>query len=223
MLFIVLCVAIYCNTHAQFLDSIKQSLKSKPKLSAGLSTRYSFITGFSAPVVTGYVGVSFKSKIRFGGGFSYLKAPRYDGNYNENQLPFYKHYVFNTTDTVSARLKFFYMMYYVDYVFYNTPKWEFSVPLQAGFGITRYDYTYILQEEAAERKFLFVYLPSVAFEYKLARWLSISSSVGYRFIVHTQKTMRQKFASPVYDLGLSIYYSELFKMAFPNSKLAQRL
>jgi len=58
----------FCFTvsFAQVTDSLYQTLSKKPKLTGGVSTRYSFVTGFATSVRCASLGAEFANKLRTG-------------------------------------------------------------------------------------------------------------------------------------------------------------
>ena len=47
------------------------------------------------------------------------------------------------SDTILARLRLNYPVFYFEYIFYAVKHWELSVPLQLGIGSSSYRYSYI--------------------------------------------------------------------------------
>jgi len=55
------------------------------------------------------------------------------------------------------------------------------------------------------------------------KWVGVGADVGFRFMLTESKALNNKFNSPTYAFKLLIYYSEIFKSLFPNSKLSEKL
>ena len=225
--FIIIFGCFSTSSTAQFTDSINAYMKKSPWLTGGFGSVQSFFYGFKAPI--GYVslGLSYAGRVRMGIGYCKLKVPEFDGDLNEDQVPFYENRYFanssGITDTVNSKLHFEYGMIYLEYVFYKTKHWAFSVPLRFGFGRTAYKYSYLGTDAFADAKGMFIYHPSVSFDYAIFRWLGLNTQIGYKFTVIDLKNVRENFNSPVFNIGLFLYYSEIYKMMFPNTKLAKKL
>lgn len=212
---------------SQVRDSLQKSLSGKPKLTGGVSTRYSFITGFATSVRSASMGLEFAGKLRTGIGYCWLKLPEFNGTKSEDQLPFYKNeYVTGpsgSNDTFVSALNLNYLVYYSEFIFFKTRHWLFSIPFRAGGGYSYYRYDNNGIKVKADRQFVFLYEPSVCLEYKFFRFFGIGAEVGYRFMLFNSRTIREKFNYPIYNFGLVIYYSEIFKAVFPNARLSKKL
>jgi hypothetical protein len=212
---------------AQFRDSLHSYLRKRPGITGGIGSVQSFFYGFKAPITYATIGASFAGRLRIGGGYCKLSDPSFDGDLKDDQQPFYRNYYFTNpggwTDTTVGKLRFEYMMYFIEYVFYKTKKWSFSVPVRFGLGRTRYTYTYLGEGHAADKHLMFVYHPSVSFDYAIFRWLGFNTELGYKFTVINFRNIRENFNSPVYNVGFFLYYSEIYKMMFPHSKWAKLL
>jgi hypothetical protein len=68
-----------------------------------------------------------------------------------------------------------------------------------------------------------LYEPGVSIEYAIFNWLGLGGHVGYRFMIKNNPYVDQNFNSPMYAFGINIYWDELYKMTFPNTKLAKML
>jgi hypothetical protein len=212
---------------AQLYDSLHAYLRKPPWIDGGIGTVQSFFYGFKAPIGYVNIGMSFAGRLRFGIGYSKLLTPKYSGRITDDQIPFYeKKILVNSSgimDTVPSKLHFNYFMYYMQYVFYKTKRWNFSVPLRFGFGQTKYQYDFEGKEVDEQKHFMFIYHPAVAFDYAIFRWLGFYTELGYKFTVIDLKNIKKNFNSPVYSFGFFLYYSRIYKMCFPNSKLGKKL
>jgi hypothetical protein len=210
--------------HAQMVDSLRLYFKKSPMVTGGWGAVQSFVYGFKAPVGYATLGVSFGGRVRLGMGYCKLKVPDYKSDLSTGQEPFYKNLVIPGPDVLApSRLRYSYFMVYGEYVFYKNKRWTFSVPLRFGFGHTQYHYQYNELSGVTDRHFMFVYNPSISFDYTIFRWLGFNTEFGYKFTLSGHRSIRQNFNSPVYNLGFFLYYSEIYKMLFPNTKLAKML
>lgn len=201
---------------AQMMDSIRLSFKQKARFVIGFDSRNSFISNERAEILGLKLGVEFGNK--FGIGLSGHLM-------NETNSHFYKNYTVvsptGSNEIVKAQLKLFYIAYYVEYIFYNSKHWKFSVPLQLGIGRSNYLYTYNNKEEAPDKHIVLIYEPIVATEYRIFKWLSVTGEIGYRVMLLNNPTVKENFNSPTYAVGIGISFSELCKIFFPESKLTK--
>ena len=218
--FFFLTFLIFCHLkgNSQVLDSLQASLKKTPRLLGGVATKNTFINGFRSPIYTARIGLDFDSRIKFGMGISWLKLSKYE--VGRNNTPFYIDKTFADLSgyhTVHPALQFRYVNLFVDYVYYNVGKWQFSVPVQIGIGDSRYKYSYGDENVIEARHIIFLYEPVVSGQYKIIKWFGVGLDVGYRIMVISNKNIGSKFNSPVYDIKTIIFWGELYK-AVMNEK-----
>src|SRR5690349_3478105 len=123
ILVFVIC-SIFCR--AQLLDTLRQMFRCKYSIDARLESRNSFINHRLISVNGVRLGLTFQRKFRIGGGVSWLDSDLKNTFYPLNSA--------GKPDTLTRFLKFVYLCYYVDFVFYKTKRWQLSVPIQAGTG-----------------------------------------------------------------------------------------
>ena len=213
---LILSLFISTVSSAQLYDSLHSYLNAKPSITGDFGSVQTFFYGFKAPITYVDVGLSFSGRIRLGLGYSWLKVPKANGNLIEGQMPFYMNKYFSNplgyTDTVNAKLYFGYFVSFIEYVFYKSKHWEFSVPLRVGMGNVSYKYSYEGKDQVSDKYLVFIYRPSVSFDYRLNRWIGFNTEIGYKFTFTGQRSIRKNFSSPIYNLGFFIYYSEIYKI-----------
>src|SRR5688500_4656616 len=99
---------------AQLMDSLPLVVRQKHSIDARLESRYGFIRDNLTSVNGFRLGIAFQRKLRIGGGISWLNSPV--------AVPFAPY----STETGIRRqkfLKFAYLCYYMDIVFYRTKRW----------------------------------------------------------------------------------------------------
>lgn len=129
----------------------------------------------------------------------------------------------NAIDSVTAKLQLFYFSAQVEYIYYRNKHWQLSMPLQIGVGQTAYKYEWLGKRRYDERYTCLIYEPAVSVEYRFVKWIGVGADVGFRFMLTESKALNSKFNSPTYAFKLLIYYNEIFKSLFPNSKLSEKL
>ncbi|MFH1005090.1 MAG: hypothetical protein V1781_06310 [Bacteroidota bacterium] len=200
------------DVKCQIIDSIQISLQQKPCLIGGFSTKSSFIDNFRSPIFSMHIGVDFDNRIRICGGISWLNRSPYSNT--KNNAPFYFEKIIidslGNTHTLHSALRFVYFDSYIEYVFYRTTKWQFSIPLHFGIGDTRYEYIYKSEKKIESKKIVFLYQPTVSGHYKIFKWFGVGADVGYRMMIINNKLIGKKFNSPIYDIKAIIFWKELY-------------
>ena len=210
----ILIISLLLNSytsHAQLFDTIVASFNHKPKLVFKFDTRNSFITSQKAKIFGIKLGLNYNETVKLGIGFNSLLTDIYA----DKQIK----YGTNEIDTVKARLHFFYVSPYFEYVFYRNKKWEHSIPIQIGFGNSGYKYRNragILIKENYQPVIL--YEPSMTTQYKFLSWAAIGLGLGYRVMVLKNRDTDVNFNSPIYVLKLNLFPGNLYKAIFPKKQ-----
>ena len=199
--------------YSQIIDSIQEALKSKPKIIFKFDSRNTFIDYKGARIFGWKVGVEFNDRIQIGGGFSNL-ITTHDP---ELDRVIYKP---NGIDTLYfAKLKFNYLSYYAEYIFYHKKKWEFSVPVQLGFGASDYEYRDENRKlRQLNKKNIILFEPAVTGQYKITKWFGVGAGVGFRLMLVNNKAINKKFNAPVYVLKIHLFFVDIYKSVFLKNK-----
>lgn len=213
LLFVVL------TTKAQpALDSIINCLKKKPHLFVSVDSRNSFINNNIVSIFGARAGITYGKRLSFGIGYNQLYNPptsfKEDIEYiNALGKPYF----------INEGLKFYYISAAIEYTFYETKHWEISMPLQIGVGETYYQYILNGVKNKSNKNASFVYEPTISVDYKIIKWVGLSADYGFRFMLTNSKKLNQQLNSPIVTIGISIYYSEIYKSLFPKSKWAKNM
>ncbi|MDD5774240.1 MAG: hypothetical protein PHX78_12335 [bacterium] len=206
---IILCI-FNLNLRAQFVDSIGEAIKSKPKFSIRLDNRYSF-TATSPSRITGFkVGAEFNDKFRVGGGYNQLNS--------RLTRPVYIDSSGVIIDTVISGLKMSYMSYFIEYVFFKNKRWEFSIPIQIGIGNTHYEYHYRDAKFKNNWSVIINYEASISGQYKILKWFGIGAGLGYQLMLKDNPAIKENFNTPIYSLKLKIFLGDIYRSVFPKRK-----
>lgn len=210
-LFVILAI----TARAQYLDSLHQVFTGRSMIDARLESRYSFIRNELTTVTGVRLGIAYKRKLRIGGGVSWLSSLE-STNMDEVSST-------GETRTVTKYIKFAYILYYIDFVFYRTKRWQFSVPIQLGTGMAwaqkeEYYHTHITDK----KHFLLFYEPGVTFQYKIFRYFGVGLDYGFRFVFRSQKTIGEQLNSPTIGPKILLWPDQLYYELFPKHKLTQR-
>jgi hypothetical protein len=203
------------KANAQFLDSLNMVFNSKSIIDARLESRYSFITNELISVTGVRLGVAYKRKLRIGGGLSWLKTDR--------AYSFYDRSVSGELIETRKYLKFAYLCYYIDFVYYRTKRWQLSVPIQAGTGLAWF------QKEKAyafgngeKKRFILLYEPGITVQFKLLRYIGVGGDAAFRFLLNREKKIGEQLNSPTFSIKLLFWPDQLFYVAAPKSKITQK-
>ncbi len=196
------------------MDSFKVIIKSKSSLDLGIASGYSFIDNRLAGMFGLRVGVSFKRKLKLGGGVSWLNS---DIKTND--------FIFSETGALintPTYLKLAYFALYADFVFYKTQRWQLSVPVQTGFGASWFQSQYKYDIIRNKKYFLFLYEPGISTQFKIFKFFGLGVDVGYRFVLKNNDYVNLRFSSPTYAFNIKFWADQLFFEIFPKSKITKK-
>lgn len=200
---------------AQYLDTLHEVFNHKSSIDARLESRYSFINNQFTSVTGFRLGVAFQRKLRLGGGVSWLKT--------DYSKVFYEPGVSELDPPSIKFLKFGYVCFYADFVFHKTKRWQLSVPIQAGFGLTWYQRKLYYDLSNENKKYLLLlYEPGITAQFKVFKWFGLGSDVAYRFALKNNKKISEHLNSPTYSLKILVWFDQLYYLAFPNSKFTKK-
>lgn len=200
---------------AQYLDSLDDVIRGKANIDLRYESRWSFVNNELISISGVRVGAAYEKKLRLGGGVSWLKTP-----YSQIQSV-----VNEKGETVlkSTYFKLAYLAGYADVVFYKTKRWQLSVPLQIGVGMTWYqDVPQYQFQNRNSSQFLFLYEPGITVQYKLTRWFGLGSDVAYRFTLKNNKKISEQLSSPTYSFKLLFWVDQLYFLLFPETEWSRR-
>ena len=191
------------NMHGQtinLMDSIATAFQQQPKIQFKLDSRNSFITGNNASVMGIKLGVEFGKTAAIGIGYNWMytkmKSEIIDG-------------IENTP--VQADIVFRYIAPYFVYSFYQKNKWDISVPIQFGVGISRLQYTNAVGVKVKRDQGLIVlYEPAMVLEYAVLPFIGIGGGVGYRLMLKNNRSIDERFTAPTYKLLFSLKLGVLY-------------
>ena len=183
-----------------FEDEYKKSFHTKPKLDVKFDNRFSFIRDGDVKTIGIKVGVSFRRKFKLGLGI------------NQMLLPVESSVINNSDTLIPVDLEYFYFSPYLEYVYYSSKRWEFSLSTQFGIGAASYQYENEIGKKVKLREStVFSYEPAMLIDYKIIRWFGIGTGVGYRLVLYKQPIIKEKFSSPEYVIKLKIYLGEIVR------------
>ncbi|MBK7856607.1 MAG: hypothetical protein IPJ79_18460 [Bacteroidetes bacterium] len=193
---------------AQFLDTLKRSFQTKPKLFFQLDSYNSIVTGARANAKGIKTGLDFNKKIRLGIGYFWLNPDVVEKR------------IINDDDTVRAQLKSSYLTLGAEYVLLNDNPWQVTVPVHFGFGKSYFIYpdTTTGKDERIYSNPIVLFEPAVTGHYKVIKWVGVGFGVGYRIMLKNNPEVRDNFNSPIYVLRIKIFFDEIYYSVFPKQR-----
>ena len=182
-----------------FEEEFRESFSTKPKLDVKFDNRFSFIRDNDVKTLGVKVGVTYNRKFKVGLGM--------------NQMLTTSGKQFMVSDSlIDTDLEYFYFSPYIEYVYYNSKRWEFSLSTQLGVGGASYQYVNDNNKKIKlVQSTVLSYEPAMLIDYKIIRWFGIGTGVGYRFIYYKSPGVDEKFSSPEVVIKLKIYLGEIVR------------
>jgi hypothetical protein len=210
-IFFVLFFFLFFIINAQILDSLKAALQNKPGIDLGFGSRNSFLLNDNVKFQGIHIGARFGKKLKLGISFNWLNTTTF------NRVAYF-YSSFN--DTTSGYFKMAYIALYTKIIYHKTKRWEFSTPLQIGYGSSWIQYQKQISLKHQEfKKNMIVYEPTVAIQFKLIKWIALSGNFGYRFVWHKDERVLSNLNGPIYVLNLDVLLDQLFFEIFPDSPI----
>ncbi len=205
----LLILGINC-AQAQFMDTLHKAFTGHKSFDFRYGGRWSFVNNELVTVQSLKVGVNFGKKLSVGGGYCWLKT---DVKTSFNFYDEEKH-----RDTLLDKtLKLSYFSYYVDYIFYKSKRWQYSIPMQFGMGHTQFQFDYEGSTFKEQKHFIALYEPGINVKFKVLKWMGVDANVGYRIVLKNNHFLSTTFNSPIYSAGVLIYWNEVALALFPKS------
>jgi hypothetical protein len=197
---------------SQYLDSLHSIFNNKTNIDARIETRRGLINNQVESVQGVRLGVAFRRKLRLGGGVSWLASSvLHENNIQYSDTSYIKYY---------SALKFAYLCFYVDFVFYKTKRWQLSVPIQSGGGVAWYQ-DQIRYKLRGDKKYgLFFYEPGITVQFKLTRWLGLGTDICYRYAIKDRR-ITERLSTPTLSLKINVWFDQLFYLTFPEHKITK--
>lgn len=211
---VILCLASVA-AKAQFMDTLHEVFKYHGSIDARLESRNSIINNGIVSVNGVRLGVAFRRKLRIGGGVSWLKTEL------ANPVPNFGDSL--TNPGIVRRYKLLYLCYYIDFVFYKSKRWQLSVPIQAGTGMSWNQYGKGYRVFGPEKKyFALLYEPGITVQYKVFKWFGLGTDLAYRFAYSHAKRTGVNLNTPTFSFKLEFWFDQLYFDLFPKSEITKR-
>ncbi len=197
---------ILCISHG---GTQAQDLKKKKQLNPFLvfDNYFSFIGNKSADVWGFRAGIEWNETWRFGAGYNKIRSDIIEKKMLQGEE--LRH---SDNDTVKAQLFLTYYPVMAEYIFYNKDPWIISLPVQAGYGNSYFQY---FATDNRERKIfkrgVIVSQTGINVQYKIVKWVGLGAGVGYRLMLLNNPEIETQMNSPVFAIGIKIYLNEVIK------------
>jgi len=189
---------LFSQDNANFENQFRKSFQTKPKLDVKLDNRFSFIKNSDVRTIGVKLGLNFNKKFKVGLGL------------NRMLLPVVKKYLNEEGFLIPVDLEYFYFSPYIEYVYFNSKRWEFSLSAQLGLGVASYRDINITNKKVVS-SIVLSYEPAMMIDYKIIRWFALGTGVGYRLVYYKSPGIVEKFSAPEAVIKIKIYLGEIVK------------
>ena len=189
-------------------------MRSRPSIDARLESRYSFFSNTATKVSGVRLGVTFRRKLRVGIGYSWLNGDVSDKLKVQG--------LNGSPVMVNNYLKFSYLCYYADFVFYKNKRWQLSTPIQVGTGFAWFQYYWPDGVVKSKKHFLLIYEPGISVQFKAFKWCGVGFDVCYRFALKNTNNVGDKLNSFAFGPKALIWFDQIFYQTFPKSKISKK-
>ncbi len=204
---------VSAQTNKTVVDTPLISFKNKPKIFLTLDKTSSFISGKGATTNEIRLGLDFKKTIRFGIGYAALVSDVVDDKIITTQVT-------GIDSTVPAQLSLSYMTLSAEYTFYDSKRWQITMPVTLGIGSSYFNYFEKVNGEFLTKKTdqgtVVLLGPSGIATYRILRWVGLSAGLGYRRAIVNNGKVKESIDSPVYLFRIRIFMGEIYKSVFPR-------
>jgi hypothetical protein len=192
---IVLLVLSIGETSAQLTDV--SSLKKRIRVDVKAETRNSFANTEYVFFWGVKLGLDLDRKVKFGFGYSWLQSRYFSNLFDPDDFP-------STTQKAQPRFRIW--SAYAEYEFYRDGGWEFSAPVELGFGNSFYQND---QQKKIGKGMNMVTMFGLNTSYMFSKWVGFGVGLGYRIVLLENKEMKDQFTSPYYQVKLKLKLGNL--------------
>jgi hypothetical protein len=109
-------------------------------------------------------------------------------------------------------------LYYADFVFHKTKRWQLSVPIQVGTGMYWTQYNDGEKLVKSKKRFLLFYEPGITVQFKITKWCGLGLDVCARLALRNTNYVSNKLNSFVLAPKLLIWFDQIFFNGCPKIK-----
>jgi hypothetical protein len=192
---------------AQVFDTIRYSLKQKPRIFFQLDTYNSFVSKEPANTFGFRGGLEYNRRVRFGIGLYNLASDIVKKKLISG--------VFANDTVLNSKLELNFIPLSAEYIFYNKYPWEISMQAALGFGSSYFFYFNPQGEKArVDEKGISLMVMAGGAQYKITRWLGVGSGLGFRIMLKDNSSIDENFNSIIYSLQLRIFPGAIYRAIF---------
>lgn len=181
----------------RFEETFHKSFKTKPTLDIKFDSRFSFIRNSNVKTFGAKVGLNFNQRFKFGLGLNSMITAS------------------NTkiANIDSVNIDYFYWSPYVEYVYFTSKKWEFSLITQIGLGEAKYSYLDAegIKQTVAKTTVL-TYEPAMQIDYRIIKWVALGTGIGYKLeLYRNHGGVTENFSSPQLIFKVKVYLGKIYR------------
>jgi hypothetical protein len=215
---LMVCIGASAQTTKTAVDTPMISFKNKPKLFLTLDRTSSFVSGKGATTSEIRAGLEFKKKLRLGIGYAKLVSDVVTDKTITTQVT-------QIDSVVPAELSLAYFTMSGEYTFYESKRWQITMPVTLGIGSSYFYYYEKVDGDYLTKKTdkgsVVLFGPSGVATYRILRWVGLSAGLGFRFAIVNNGKIQESFNSPVYLFRVRIFMGEIYKTVFPRGVLGK--
>jgi len=186
----------------QLIEDMVESFKFKPKFTAKVGTRNSFITNSFMRIRDVSVGLNFGNTTKIGFGYNWLVTDVIRPLTVDNE----------NVQNNEGELKMRYLASFIEYTFLKKKNYNFSIPVQVGIGNAFFNYhTDVTYNNRTDPILVAFYEPSLAVEYTGIKHIGIGVGAGYRLMFAGYKKLEDNYNAPVYLFKFKVYFGDVFR------------
>lgn len=193
-------------------DTIRYSFKVRPrKFVFNFDNRRTFSNGMPVRMSGIRIGAEYNNIVTKFVGFYALSEPIIEKRISDPYTP--------QQDTVLDYFDFGYTSFGIDYTFYETKKWQFSMPIQIGLGSGTRDvrdldtFTVI----STTSKGFFPFEIGVTGLYRFYDWVGVGAGIGYRSNLNSFFSL-SAFEGVYYSFGLKVFLGVIYRKIIPKKE-----
>lgn len=193
------------QVNAQLIDTLKASFKQPLKFFFRLDLSQSFGSNSGTDIIGLRLGAAQNKRIYYSGGYYFFNTD------NVKNIPVKN---IDGVDTiVPAQLKLRFVTLGVEYVFFKNSKAQLGIPFNIGYGRSFYKYYRLPgDKENTPPSGCAVLMAGINASYKINAWLGLDFGLGYATTMGTNRHNDQDFRAWIYNLGVQLFFDEIFKM-----------
>ena len=194
-------IGVKAQLNRHVIDTIKFDLKQKKKLYVSLDFKNTFVSDLSTKMFGLQLGYIFNKRTSlYIGYYAANRASKVVANPTALQGQ-------TDSNTMYQNYGLNYSNFGIDYIFYNTKRWRFSIPLSIGLG-SGYSYLSSLKTTFETTKTYVVPLEFALYgSYKITWWIWFGAGMGSRIMLNNKSGYNGTF----YSIGLQLKTGEIYR------------